>query len=163
VKAHISAGLLLGVGLLQMTGGVLGGPLLKGLGAVTAASPAPRVFTSVRGLETFSTRFVFEWRTADGAEYTLEPTPEIYARLRGPYNRRNVFGAALAYGPVLASDPRTRPMLDTVLTYSLCGDAPLLRELGFDSQAIEPPLRVRFEPIPGTPPTLPRYLHAPCA
>lgn len=39
--------------------------------------------------------------------------------------RRNVYGAALAYAPVLP--PALR---DPVMRHALCGDAPLLRELG---------------------------------
>ena len=50
---------------------------------------------------------------------------EECARIRGPYNRRNVFGAALAYGPVLASDENGREMLRAVLDHGLTGEAPL--------------------------------------
>jgi hypothetical protein len=163
MKARVRTAVLLALGLLQMAGDLLGQPGLKGLGATLAASPAPRVFTSVRGLETFSTRFALEWRGRDGADHRLEPTPEMYGRIRGPYNRRNVYGAALSYGPVLATDPRTRPMLEAALSYSLCGDAPLLRELGIDPADIQGPVRIRFEPLPGTPPALPRTLVASCS
>src|SRR5438552_11459313 len=93
--------LLLIVGLLQMTGDLLHVGALKGIGAATGASPAPKVFCSVKGLETFSSDFVVEWTDRDGAAHALKLTPEINARLNGPYNRRNVFGAALAFAPVL--------------------------------------------------------------
>ncbi len=53
--------LLLLLGCSQMAGELLGLPRLRGLAAATAASPAPRVFSSARGLETFSTRFFLEW------------------------------------------------------------------------------------------------------
>ena len=43
--------LLLLVGLLQMAGDTLGVPVLRGLGAAWGASPAPKVFSEVRGLE----------------------------------------------------------------------------------------------------------------
>src|SRR5438270_9821355 len=98
--------LLLALGLLQMAGDVLRIPAIKGLGAATAAAPAPKVFSAVRGLETYSTRFFLEWSGADGEAHSLELTPEVYSRLRGPYNRRNVYGAALAYGPVLPEELR---------------------------------------------------------
>ena len=111
---------LLAIGLLQMTGDVLGVPALKGLGMATAASPAPRVFSSIRGLETFSTRFFLEWRSRDGALHSLALTPEVYERLRGAYNRRNAYGAALAAGPVLATDPRTERMFWAVLSHAIC-------------------------------------------
>lgn len=155
---------LLIVGLLRLTGEVVEpfaapvGAALKGIGTATAASPAPKVFSAVRGLETYSTRFFLEWHDAAGTVHELPLTPEIYARVRGPYNRRNVYGAALAYGPVLPAALR-----DPVLRYAVCGDAPLLRELGIDPSAVRGPVRVRLEPLPGTDlGDLPRVLEAPC-
>ena len=120
---------LLGVGLLQMAGDVVmqvtGSPALKGIAAATAASPAPKVFCSQGGLETFSSRFFLNYNAADGSEVTLPLTPEVYGRLDGPYKRRNVYGAALSYGPALPPE-----LSGPVIRYGLRGDAPLLRELG---------------------------------
>ncbi len=124
---------------------------LAGLGAVaavagaTGAAPAPKVFSAQRGLETYSSRFFVEWTAPDG-ERSVEVTPERTARLAGPYNRRNVYGAALAYGPLLASDPRTAPLFHSVQRAALCDDAPLLRELGIDASDRTGALRVRVEP-----------------
>jgi hypothetical protein len=73
----------------------------------------------------------------------------MYARLRGPYNRRNVYGAVLAYGPVLSTDPAGRPMFEAVARYALCGDAPLLRELGIDPALVAGHVRLRLQPRPG--------------
>ena len=92
-----AAAFLLSVGLLQMAGDLLHLPALKGIGAATGASPAPKVFSAVRGLETYSTRFFIEWADRPGRSRVQEITPELYARLRGPYNRRNVYGAVLAF------------------------------------------------------------------
>ena len=98
-----AVGLLI-VGLMQMAGDLLEqgglpgiGRPLKGIGAATTASPAPKVFSVARGLETYSTRFYLEWWDRNGKEHSLEFTPELYSRLLGPYNRRNVYGAAVAY------------------------------------------------------------------
>ena len=121
--ARIAPALLLALGLSQMAGDLLGFGALKGLAAATMLAPAPKVFSSVKGLETYSTRFFIECRGADGAWSSVEVTPERCRRLRGPYNRRNVYGAALAYGPVLQTDERARPMLEAVLRYALAGDA----------------------------------------
>jgi hypothetical protein len=161
---------LLVLGLLQMSGDLLEqaglpavGRPLKGLGAASTASPAPKVFSIARGLETYSTRFYLEWTDRAGEEHSLLITPELYGRLRGPYNRRNVFGAALAYGPVLATDERTQPLFRSVMAYALCGKAPLLREMGVDPAQIAGPVRVRYEPLPGSElGDLPRMLEAPC-
>lgn len=161
---------LMVVGLLQMSGDLLEqmglkliGRPLRGIGAATTASPAPKVFSAVRGLETYSTHFYLEWKDQSGREHSLLLTPELYARIRGPYNRRNAYGAALAYGPVLATTERTQPLFRAVIIYALCGEAPLLRELGIDPAEIAGPVRVRYEPLPGTAMgDLPRVLEAPC-
>jgi hypothetical protein len=148
------AGLVL-LGLLQMIGDVVGVPALKGIGAATGASPAPKVFSAVQGLETYSTRFILEWTDTAGAPQTLELTPEVYARLRGPYNRRNAYGAVLAYGPLLASQPRTAPMFRQATSFAACGNAPLLRELGLDPARITGPVAVRL--VPKHPERLPQH------
>ena len=135
---------LLIVGLLQMTGDLLRLPALKAVAAATGASPAPKVFSSVQGLETFSSTFYLEWRDRDGVAHTVELTPELYSLVRGPYNRRNVFGAALAYAPILSADPRTKPMYEAVVQYALCARAPLLRELGIDPGSLTEPPNIRL-------------------
>jgi hypothetical protein len=158
-----AAAALLFIGLLQMTGDLLGWPALKAVGAATAASPAPKVFSSVRGLETFSTRFTVEWTDRGGTKHSVLVTPERYSGLRGPYNRRNIYGAVLAYGPVLESDPRTRLMFDSVAAYALCGDAPLLRELGIDPALLSGPVRIQLEPRAGSQPeAMPLFLEPRC-
>ena len=70
---RFAAPLLIVLGLAQMAGDVLGIVPLKAIAAATAASPAPRVFSAVRGLETYSTRFFLEW-----AGRRVELTPEVY-------------------------------------------------------------------------------------
>lgn len=145
-----SAVFLLVIGLLQMTADVMRLPPLKAIVAATGASPAPKVFSSVQGLETFSSRFYLEWPDRNAEVHSVELTPELYSRVRGPYNRRNVFGAALAYAPILARDPRTRPMYDSVVRYALCGRAPLLQELGVVPDDISARVEVRLVPRSGS-------------
>lgn len=147
---RVAGAALVALGLAQMAGDVLGLPRLRGLAAATTASPMPKVFSAVQGLETYSTRFFVEWTDEAGKEHSLELTPETTAPLRGPYNRRNAFGAVVAYGPLLSSDARTRPMFDAVAGYALCGDAPMLRELGIDPTSLQGAPRVRLEPLGGT-------------
>ena len=154
---------LLALGVLQMLGSITGVAALRGIGAASAASPAPQVFTTVRGLETFSTRFELSWYDADGMERSMVLTPEIYAGLRGPYNRRNVFGAVLAYGPVLSTDPATKEMFLEITRYGLCGDAPVLRDLGLNPRRIGPPITIKYTPRAGTDMgDLPRSLTVTC-
>lgn len=153
--------LLLAVGLVQMAAALAGAEGLRAVASATLLSPAPKVFTAVSGVETFSTRFYIEW-SEPGREVREPLTPQRYARLRGPYVRRNAYGAALAYGPLLAANPRTRAMLEAVLTRALGGDAPIARELGLDVTRRTGPLRVRYEFPTGRPgPELPRVLEVP--
>jgi hypothetical protein len=141
---------LLAIGLLQMTGDVLHLPALKAVAAATGASPAPKVFSTVQGLETFSSDFYVEWEDRNGVPHSLKLSPKVYSRIRGPYNRRNVFGAALSYAPVLDKDPRTRPMYASVVRYALCGEAPLLRELGIETANLSAPPSIRLVLRPGS-------------
>jgi hypothetical protein len=154
-RPWVLAMVLLSVGLLQMTGELVSligfqrvGAVAAGIAAATGASPAPKVFSAVRGLETYSTRFFLEWDSAGGVAHSVELTPELYARMKGPYNRRNVYGAVLAYGPVLVTTVKTRPMFESVMRRALCGAAPLLQELGIDASDRSGSVRIRYVPVP---------------
>jgi hypothetical protein len=141
---------LVALGLLQMTGDLTGLAALKGIGAATGASPAPKVFSSVKGLETFSTKFTIHLETRldecrVSCHRSVHVTPELYSRVRGPYNRRNVYGAALAYAPVLPPELR-----DAVLRYALCGEAPLLRELGLENECPGARPKIILAPLAGS-------------
>jgi hypothetical protein len=151
------------LGLMQVAGDLSNLPTLKGLGLAAAASPAPKVFSAVRGLETYSTRFYIEWIGTDSQFHSIEITPNLYSHLHGPYNRRNVYGAVLAYGPVLMNDPRSQGMFKSVADYGFCGTAPLLRELGIEASVIFGRTRIRLEPRPGSNiDGLPLIIELPC-
>ena len=142
MKSKAAAIALVLLGVAQMLGDITGLLPLKAIAAATNASPAPKVFSAVQGLETYSTRFFLELD-----DRRVELTPEVYSRIRGPYNRRNVYGAALAYAPVLPQALR-----DPVMRRALCGDAPLLRELGLPPShrvaiVLEPICRDRLQPV----------------
>ncbi|HPF12816.1 MAG TPA: hypothetical protein P5218_00825 [Planctomycetota bacterium] len=142
-------GTLLGLGLLQMAGDGLGSQGIKALAAATLLSPAPKVFSAVDGLETFSIRIELEWLDRSGEGHHLELTPEIAAHLRGPYNRRNVYGAALAYGPILRQSKVGAGLMVAVLEYALGPQGNLLRELGVDPDSVAGPVTIRWTPKHG--------------
>lgn len=146
MKSTLAAAALVAVGTLQMIGDVANVPAIRIVGAVTHASPAPKVFTAQSGFETFSSRFYIDWQDTLGVTHTVELTPREYRAVEGPYNRRNAYGAALSYAPVLVANPQTRAMQSSVVRYAFCGDAPLLREIGIRPEAVSGPLRVRLEP-----------------
>lgn len=159
MKGLIPAVALTVLGLAQMTGDLLGLRAVRGIAAATCASPAPKVFSAVRGFETYSTRFFLEWSDGAGVNPSVPITSELTSRFEGPYNRRNVYGAALAYGPVMP-----RELRDPVMAWALCGTAPLLKELGVAAPNRTSAFRVRFEPRAGTriPEDLPLVIEAPC-
>ena len=146
MKPYLDAALLVAIGCLQMIGDLSGQTAVKAIGAALHASPAPKVFTAQNGFETYSSRFYIDWQDPAGARQSLELTPQVYRGLQGPYNRRNAYGAAISYAPVLASNPRTKPMVEQVARYGFCGDAPLLAELGIPRDQVVYPLQVRLDP-----------------
>lgn len=146
MKQKLAVVTLVLIGSLQMAGDLLRLPALKAFGAAIAASPAPKVFTAQNGFETYANRFFLDWSGPGGRSASVEITPHNYAGLRGPYNRRNAYGAAISYAPVLVADARTASLFFSVARYGLCGDAPLLGELGIDPMSLQAPPRLRLEP-----------------
>jgi hypothetical protein len=133
------AALTLGViGCMQMLGYVSGSRLLRGIGAATVISPLPKVFSDVDGLETFASEFTIRYRDARGTMTATRITPELYGRLAGPYNRRNVYGAALSYAPRLP-----RSLWEPVLCRGLGPQGHLRSELGLGSDAREISVTIR--------------------
>jgi hypothetical protein len=126
------------VGCLQMAGYITSSVTMRGIGAATAASPLPKVFSDVDGLETFASEFTLRYRNADGVVSQLQITPELYGRLTGPYNRRNVYGAALSYAPRLP-----RQLWESVFCYGLAPSGPLRTELGLGSDATDVSVTIR--------------------
>lgn len=128
-KKRIPEILLITVGLLQMLGFALHLPFLRQAGSALAASPLPLVFSHFRGFETFASRFEVVITAESGESAKAEITPELYSRLKGPYNRKNTYGAAIAYGPGLTGE-REAPLWKSVLHYGFCSPAPLALEFG---------------------------------
>ena len=123
---------------MQMAGYVTGSVSLRGTGAATAASPLPKVFSDVDGLETFASEFTLRYREPDGTVIEMAITPELYGRLTGPYNRRNVYGAALSYAPRLP-----RELWEPVFCYGLGPEGPLRKELGLGAEASDVSVTIR--------------------
>jgi hypothetical protein len=137
--------LLVALGTLQIVAELLTWPKIKALAAATQMSPAMKVFTAHQGYETHAARFALSWRDPDGASRELVLDPQTYANVDGPYNRRNVYGAAFAYGPLLRSDPRLRTMQESVMQYAFCKPGRLRADLGVPSDARE--LRAHVIPV----------------
>ena len=146
IKSIAVMTLLVGLGSAQMLGDLIANPTLKGFGLATHVSPAPKVFTAQEGFETFSSQFFLRWQDTDATYHELELTQETYQGIKGPYNRRNVYGAAVSYSPVLSRNPKTKTMFNGVSQYAFCGDAPLLQELGINPKTVRYPLVLELKP-----------------
>ena len=82
---------LLIVGLLQPTGYILKSPTISGIAFASASSPLPLVFTTYNQIETFSTDFALQGELSNGTIIAKNIDKELYEKIDGPYNRRNVF------------------------------------------------------------------------
>ena len=116
-------GLITLLGFFQIFGDIFTLPFLKGIGAASVLSPFPKVFCDVKGLEPFASTFTLKSYLPDGTRQEQNLTPQLYQKIKGPYNRRNVYGAALSYAPRLPERLWT-----TVFCYGLGKEGPLLRE-----------------------------------
>ena len=146
MKEKLAFLFLIIIGLMQLTGDLTGLPAIKAIGAATGASPAPKVFTAHQGFETYSSRFYIDWQDSAGNEKSLQLTPQVYRGITGPYNRRNAYGATFSYAPVLTMSAYTKPMFESAAHYALCGDAPILHELGILIEGEVSAIRVRLAP-----------------
>ncbi len=129
-RTNIAALAITILGCTQMAGYLINSRILRGAGAASCAAPFPKVFSDVDGLETFASAFILHGVDKAGHPFTLPITPELYAKLEGCYNRRNVYGAALSYAPRMPE-----PLWSAVFCYGLGPDGPLRREFGVPAGA----------------------------
>lgn len=114
-----------------MLGSALNLPSLKGLGLASCAAPYTKVFCQAstrdgdQSFETFAADFIIHYQQANGDIKSIRITPEIYQNLQGSYQRRNVYGAVLAYGPAL---PET--VQQSTFSYALESPGSITEELG---------------------------------
>jgi hypothetical protein len=140
---------LIFIGLFQMTGDLLNLNGMRALGASFGGSPAPKVFCSSEGLETFSSTFFLTWTDKENVSHRIQLTPQSTKRLKGPYNRRNVYGAVLSYGPILSKNQAMKKAYESTLDYALNQKSSLLKELGIDKASISK--EITIEVIPKSP------------
>jgi hypothetical protein len=140
---------LIFVSLFQMTGDLFNQTWMKALGAAWGASPAPKVFSSAEGLETFSSEFFLIWTDRENISHRVQLTPQLAKNLKGPYNRRNVYGAVLSYGPVLSKNKRMCEAYESILEYAISQNGPLLGELGIPRESISEGIIIEVVPKKG--------------
>jgi len=124
------------VGFLQIIGFTLKNKTIRGIGIASTSAPLPLVFTKVKDVETFSNQFFIDYTTKENQKLSLEITPKVYSKIKGAYNRRNVYGAAFSYAPLL-----DKKLLNTILYYSFC-DKNLISEIGLPQDATDFTVRI---------------------
>jgi len=128
---------ILALGSSAMLGHILNIKPLKSIGLATGAAPYTKVFCqakcleSDRNYETFAADFSLSYLTEKGKE-TVKITPDLYQKIEGPYNRRNVYGAVIAYGPAL---PETMRL--ATFKYALTEPGTVAKELGIPPGATD--------------------------
>ncbi|MGJ8632753.1 MAG: hypothetical protein ACSHX7_02450 [Luteolibacter sp.] len=120
------------IGLTQMVGYLCGSKVLRGVGLASGFSPFPKVFSEVDGYEAFAASFALEGERGYGEKWRCELDPEVYSRIEGPYNRRNVYGATLAFAPRLPDDLRA-----VLVSRALAVGSSLREELGIPGDVID--------------------------
>lgn len=136
---NILAVLVLAIGSTQMVGYLTDSRILRGIGLASGVAPFPKVFCEADGYEAFAARFHLEGTRPDGSRWTCPLDPERYAQIKGPYNRRNVHGATLAFAPRLPDELRS-----SLISQALSPDSDLRRELDIPSDLTD--LRVIITP-----------------
>ena len=127
---------VIAVGFLQMAGWGLKSETLLGLGFITNAAPLPLVFSMFRGIEPFSSKFSLTVVSRGGEEREFPVTPDSYARLEGPYNLRNVYGAVFAGGPRLES-PKEKAMWEAIVRFGFCQPGTVAQQFGLGTDIRE--------------------------
>lgn len=131
---RLGTALLLVLATIKVVADVAGWQKLSAVSAVTNAAPAMKVFTAHNGYETFSSTYTLTVFWIDGHQQTVTLNPANYRGLQGPYNRRNVYGAAIAYGPILATSEHAQSMWQSVAQEGFCTPDGVIRELGFNHE-----------------------------
>ena len=127
------------LGLSQIGGYLFDLKIFRGLGAALTMAPFPKVFSDVDGVETFASSFVLEYSGDTNERHRMAITPEVYSKLKGPYNRRNVYGAALSYGP---TPNFPAPLFNRVFEYGLIDPGPLREEFEMPKTIYDVKLRI---------------------
>jgi hypothetical protein len=135
---NVAAVAVMLLGSTQMVGYIMDSQMLRGIGAASGMAPLPKVFSDVDGMETFASEFSFWYTLRTGGRMELRITPDVYSRLAGPYNRRNVYGAALSYAPRLP-----QPLWMSVYCHGMGPDGPLRREIGVPDSARDVSMSIR--------------------
>jgi hypothetical protein len=124
--------LLVTIGSLHIVGYSLNNEAIKGVAFATSSSPLPLVFSAYNGIETFSTSFEFNVVTKNYTKINMCMDNKLYSKLKGPYNRRNVFGVIFSHGPFFNKLNMIKKR-QQILYWGFCYPGSLASEFGINS------------------------------
>lgn len=122
--------LLLLLGSMNMIGYIFDSNNMKNIAYISTSSPLPFVFTSYNDVETFSLHHELNLEYKNGTNSAILLDHKLYSKLKGPYNRRNVIGAAFSHGAFF-TDKRMLEIRDQIFYWGFC-EGQLLDEFGID-------------------------------
>jgi sterol desaturase/sphingolipid hydroxylase (fatty acid hydroxylase superfamily) len=97
---------------------------------ITASSPLPLVFSAFNGHETYSTGFNITVTYKNGTKIHSLLDANLYDRMHGSYNRRNVYGAVFTHGPFFDTNGLIT-IRQNILYHAVCVPGSLINEFGF--------------------------------
>ena len=100
---------------------------VKAIGFASGSSPLPLVFSAYNGHETYSTGFNIIVNYQDNTTFSSDMNVDMYNRMKGAYNRRNIYGAIFSHGPFFDL-PNMITIRQSILKYAVCDPAPLIHE-----------------------------------
>ncbi len=115
--------LLIFIGLLAPLGYMLDYKPLRGIGLAYMVSPLPIVFSDVNGYEAFGSDFNLKFYTDKENFIETKITNKEGAKILGPYNRRNVYGAVIGYAPRIPEE-----IFQSVMKHGFCRNDILVNE-----------------------------------
>ena len=110
---------LIAVGCLSSVGFIFGMPTVRAVGTISVVSPLPLVFSTYYRQETFSTYFTLDIYTTNDTRIIIPMTRDVYEKIDGPYNKRNVYGVVFSHGPFFRS-PELIQLRHQILHYGFC-------------------------------------------
>ncbi|HEX5036747.1 MAG TPA: hypothetical protein VFX30_06280 [bacterium] len=122
--------IVVGVGLMQLSGFLAGSFLMKAAGSMSGASPLPLVFDRVGDVEYWAADYRVALSLAGGERLERTLTAEDYARLPGPHVRHMAYAIPLSLSMVLP-----KRLWEPQLRYGFCG--PLARHFFETQETVE--------------------------
>jgi sterol desaturase/sphingolipid hydroxylase (fatty acid hydroxylase superfamily) len=137
---------LLCLGCMSTFGYMLSFSNIRSIGFMTVASPLPLVFSVHNGIETFSTSYNITVQFYDNTTEKINLDNSLYDKLKGPYNRKNMYGIVLSHGPFFL-EPNLIKMRDDILQNAVCHNGIIATELGMTKVIDNVDIQVRSKTV----------------